>query len=104
MYNFEDPMKADDDANRYYTEVVFDGQAHSKPLEATRHWHKNHDEWWEVLEGRVRIYCDGDTLVVSAGDPQRASFRRGVHRIKRYAGERAVLKRKTLSAGRLNER
>lgn len=104
LHYFHDPSRAEDDAERYWTEVVYDGLPNSKPFEVPRHWHKHHDEWWEVLEGRIEVYSEGELFVMSAGDPKKTSPRGTVHGVRMFAGERAVLKEKTMPTGKFKER
>jgi hypothetical protein len=43
-----------------------------------------------VLEGRVKITCNGETVELKAGDPAFFIPRRAVHSIEGFKGERLV--------------
>lgn len=51
---------------------------------------QNHSEYITVLEGRLLVTCNGDTVEVKAGDPPFLIPRRAVHSMQGFKGERFV--------------
>ncbi|RDW60661.1 hypothetical protein BP6252_12044 [Coleophoma cylindrospora] len=91
--------KAENDIDRHWTEVTYDGKLDSDVLVVPTHWHKHHDEMMEVLEGRLKIYLDGKEHIVAAGDPPMLIPRRHRHGVSVFEGERVRVTEKTIPAG-----
>ena len=84
-----------------YTEVISTGTG--APLNIPPHWHKHHEETWDIIEGRVNVQLGKEKFVMNAGDPQRRSSRRMVHSMKGFEGERMVLREATVPGGEFKE-
>ncbi|RDW91605.1 hypothetical protein BP5796_02770 [Coleophoma crateriformis] len=91
--------KAENDIDRHWTEVTYDGELDSEVLVVPTHWHKHHDELMEVLEGRLKIYLDGKEHIVAAGDPPMLIPRRHRHGLSVIKGERVRVTERTIPAG-----
>ncbi len=98
-----DHSKPEDSIDHAWNEATYDGKPDSDLLEAPGHWHKYHDEYMQVLEGRISFTLEGKTCVLSAGDPALKLPRGLVHSFKCFKGERATLKVCTDPAGDFKE-
>ncbi|KIM93742.1 hypothetical protein OIDMADRAFT_21493 [Oidiodendron maius Zn] len=86
----------EDSIDRYVMDTVCTGE---EALEIPPHWHKNHQEFLSVIEGRVEITLDGKTTLMKAGDPAVLVPRRAVHSVKGFKGERLIFREKPDPAG-----
>ncbi|MCJ1319327.1 hypothetical protein MMC15_004663 [Xylographa vitiligo] len=77
----------------------YDGKEDSVVLAVPGHWHKDHDEILEVLEGRMIIYLDRRELVTSAGDPPILVRRGHIHGFTVIKGERVRATERTMPTG-----
>ena len=84
--------------------MSYDGAADSLVYAVPPHWHKFHDEHMEVLRGSVEFTANGQTTVVSAGDPKLVIPRLHVHSIRFLKGKSAVFTEKTDPPGDFKER
>ena len=96
---FIDHSKPEDSIDHAWTEASYDGKADSDLLEVGAHWHKYHDEYMQVLEGRMSFTLEGKTTVLSAGDPALKLPRGHVHSAICFKGERTTVKERTDPAG-----
>lgn len=103
LHCFHDRSKPEGSIDKYWTESEYTGEPGTEPMVVPRHWHKYHDEYWEVLEGRVKVYTGGEEFVMTVGDPQRTTPRRTVHGLTAFKGERMVLKESTTPNGPFKE-
>ncbi|KAK2594391.1 hypothetical protein QQS21_007897 [Conoideocrella luteorostrata] len=86
----------EDSVNRWAIDTVCTGE---EALEVPPHWHKNHQEHFTVLEGRLEMTMDGKKTVVKAGDPTFLVQRKVVHSVKALEGERVVFREQPDPAG-----
>ena len=84
-----------------YTEVISTGSG--PPLEIPPHWHKLHEETWDVIEGRVNVRLGKEKFVMKAGDPQRRSTTGMVHSMQGFKGERLVIREATVPGGEFKQ-
>ncbi|TVY31848.1 hypothetical protein LSUB1_G008296 [Lachnellula subtilissima] len=69
-YRAEIPKsKLEDSPEHNWVETTYDGKEGSDVLAVPNHWHRDHDEIMEVLEGKMIFYLDGKEHPTSAGDP-----------------------------------
>ncbi|KAF2490993.1 hypothetical protein BU16DRAFT_530568 [Lophium mytilinum] len=95
-----DDSKPDGHIDRCWTETTYDGKPGSMKLEVPGHWHKYHDEYMEVLRGRMTLYLEGTgSVVLAAGDERLKIPRWHVHSFAAFEGEEAVLKELTDPSG-----
>ncbi|MCJ1401130.1 hypothetical protein MMC11_004342 [Xylographa trunciseda] len=99
MRIFIDHSKPEDSPEHNWVEVTYDGKEDSVVLAVPGHWHKEHDEIVEVLEGRMIFYLDGKELVTSAGDPPILIRRGHIHGFTVIKGERVRATERTVPAG-----
>jgi len=99
MRIFLDNSKPDDSPEHNWVEAIYDGKEDSDVLTIPSHWHKDHDEIMEVLEGRMIFYLDGKELLTSAGDPPIHIRRRHIHGFTAIKGERVRFTERTKPAG-----
>ncbi|KAI0433450.1 hypothetical protein F5Y09DRAFT_73939 [Xylaria sp. FL1042] len=92
----EDKSAAEDSIDRYFSEATFTGE---ELFKVPPHWHKKHDEYIRVMEGRAKITLDGKEIIVKAGDPPVLIARRVVHSIETFEGERAVIQERPSPGG-----
>jgi len=86
--------------DRQWTETTYDGKEGSAKLEVPGHWHKYHDEYMEILSGRMNFYLEGSgSVIVSAGDARLKIPRWHVHSFAAFPGEACVLKELTDPSG-----
>ncbi|KAH7403694.1 hypothetical protein BKA64DRAFT_669692 [Cadophora sp. MPI-SDFR-AT-0126] len=69
MRLFIDHSKPEDSPDHNWVETSYDGKDDSEVLTIPNHWHRDHDEIMEVLEGKMIFYLDGKKIVAEAGDP-----------------------------------
>ncbi|KAI9162781.1 hypothetical protein HJFPF1_04373 [Paramyrothecium foliicola] len=91
-----DESEPEDSVDRFVMDTICTGE---EALEIPPHWHKNHQEYLSVVEGRVEITLDGRTTIMNAGDPAVLVPRRTVHSVKGFQGERLVFREKPDPAG-----
>ncbi|KAI0176966.1 hypothetical protein BJ166DRAFT_11350 [Pestalotiopsis sp. NC0098] len=77
--------------DRYSMDTYVSGE---EQLLIPPHWHKEHAEYLNVLEGRMEVTLNGEKVIVKAGDPPILVARRVVHSIKSFEGERLVFREK----------
>ncbi|KAF2166401.1 hypothetical protein M409DRAFT_23040 [Zasmidium cellare ATCC 36951] len=53
----------------HWTEVTYDGAPTSWVPSIPPHWHKHHDEWMQVLSGRVDFTLSGTTTTLTPTSP-----------------------------------
>lgn len=96
MRTFIDHSKPDEPS---WVEVTHDGKEDSDVMTVPNHWHRDHDEIVEVLEGRMIFYLDGKEYVKSAGDPPLLIPRGHVHGFTTIKGEFVRATERTKTAG-----
>jgi mannose-6-phosphate isomerase-like protein (cupin superfamily) len=77
-----------DSVDRYTSKITSTGE---EIIDVPPHWHKNHQEYISVLEGRVEMTIGGTVSILNAGDPPAVIPRRVVHSFKSFKGERLVV-------------
>jgi mannose-6-phosphate isomerase-like protein (cupin superfamily) len=82
-----------------WTEVYYDGKPDSWVPEIGGHWHKHHDEYMNVLSGRVAFTLDGKTVILKPGDAPLHISAWHVHSFKFFKGEPSVLVERTDPVG-----
>ncbi|KAL5314151.1 hypothetical protein ACEPPN_018575 [Leptodophora sp. 'Broadleaf-Isolate-01'] len=60
--------KPEDSPEHNWVDTAYDGKDDSDILTIPNHWHREHDEIMEVLEGTMIFYLDGKKIIASAGD------------------------------------
>ncbi|KAG4443431.1 hypothetical protein IFR05_001110 [Cadophora sp. M221] len=68
MRLFVDHSKPEDSPEHNWVDTAYDGKDDSDILTIPSHWHREHDEIMEVLEGTMIFYLDGKKIIASAGD------------------------------------
>ncbi|KAG9239867.1 hypothetical protein BJ878DRAFT_546915 [Calycina marina] len=91
-----DESQPEDSVLRYAMDTISTGE---EALDTPPHWHKNHDEHFSVLEGRLEFTLDGKEMIIKAGDPETFVPRRKVHQVKGFKGERLVFRERPDPAG-----
>ncbi|KUJ12745.1 uncharacterized protein LY89DRAFT_721624 [Mollisia scopiformis] len=99
MRTFIDHSKPDDSPDHNWVEVTYDGKDDSEVFDVPRHWHREHDEIMEVLEGRMIFNLDDKEMVISAGDPPLLITRGRIHGGRGIKGERVRLTERTRPSG-----
>jgi hypothetical protein len=67
--------------------------------EVGNHWHKYHDEWMEVVSGRVSFYHNGKWKTVTPESGAQFLPRRTTHGFKFFKGEATVARERTEPTG-----
>lgn len=98
-----DESKPADSIEHHWSQTTYDGQPGSWVIEIGDHWHKHHDEYMKVLEGRITFRLDGKEVVLTPADPPFHIARLRVHGFKFFEGERTTLKESTDPAGEFKE-
>ncbi|KAK6386917.1 hypothetical protein LTS17_000181 [Exophiala oligosperma] len=94
-----DKEKADGSFEKYVMDTVYDGEEGSEVFEVPPHWHKYHDEYLTVLEGRIEANLEGKgKTVINAGDEAFFVPRWHVHSMKGFQGEKTVLRETAVPA------
>ncbi|PKX91394.1 cupin domain-containing protein [Aspergillus novofumigatus IBT 16806] len=71
-----------------------------KPFNIPVHWHKHHDEYITVVEGRITATLDGKDMIVKAGDPPLIIPRlHHLHGFHGFPGESCVFEERNLPPG-----
>ena len=84
-----------DSIHRRWTETSFDGEpGHSPPI-VPPHWHKHHDEYMEVVHGRVEFTLDGKSSIYMPENYTLFIPRLHVHSVRFLEGEAAMFTEKT---------
>lgn len=96
---YEDTSKELGASGRFWTEVSYDGHASSEVPDVFKHWHKHHDEWVEVLSGRVSIFRNGTWTTMTPQTGKLLVPRRTVHAFNFFKGEKAVARESTQPSG-----
>lgn len=99
MRLYIDRSKSAGDPMYNWIESSYDGKEDSDLLNVLEHWHQNHDEIMEVLEGRMKFLIDGNSVIVSAGDPPLIIPKGHVHGFMAFKGERVTIKESTRPSG-----
>jgi len=99
MRTFIDHSKPEDSPEHNWVEFTYDGKDDSEFIVVPNHWHREHDEIMEVLEGRMIFYLDGKELVNSAGDPPILIPRGHVHGFTTIKGVAVRATERTVPAG-----
>ncbi|KAG4419648.1 hypothetical protein IFR04_007245 [Cadophora malorum] len=99
MRLFVDHSKPEDSPEHNWVDTRYDGQDDSEILAIPNHWHKDHDEVMEVLEGKMIFYLDGKKIVASAGDPPVLIPRGHVHGFTVIKGQTARFTERTKPSG-----
>lgn len=60
---------------------------------------QEHAEYLSVLEGRLELTLNGETVILKAGDPEVLVPRRVVHGFSSFEGERVILRERPNPAG-----
>lgn len=94
-----DDTKPKDSIEHNWSEASYDGKPDSWVPEIGTHWHRYHDEYMQVIQGRVKFTLDGKEIVLNAGDTPTKIPRYVVHGFKFYEGEPATLKEYTDPVG-----
>lgn len=74
----------------HWTETTYDDAADSWVPVIPEHWHKYHDEYMTVLDGRIEFTVDGKKVIKKKGDDTFTVKRRTVHGFKFLTGEGKV--------------
>ncbi|KAH7329903.1 hypothetical protein BKA65DRAFT_480081 [Rhexocercosporidium sp. MPI-PUGE-AT-0058] len=99
MRLFIDHSKAEDSPEHNWVDTAYDGKDDSDFLAIPNHWHRDHDEIMEVLEGTMIFYLDGKKITASAGDPPILIPRLHVHGFTVIKGQPARFTERTQPAG-----
>ncbi|KAI0202413.1 hypothetical protein F4808DRAFT_421540 [Astrocystis sublimbata] len=91
-----DESEPEDSINRYAMDTICTGE---ETLNVPPHWHKEHSEYLSVIQGRIELTLNGDTVILSPGDPALLVPRRAIHSFVSFAGERVVLRERPDPAG-----
>lgn len=94
-----DESKPKDSIDYRWSEVSYDGKPDSWVPEIGAHWHKHHDEFMEVLSGRVSFTLDGKTIILKPGDDPIKIPRLHIHSFKFFKGEPSVFTERTDPVG-----
>lgn len=92
-----------DSIHHHWTETLYDGEPDSLVPVVPSHWHKYHDEIMEVTRGRVEFTADGNSTILTPGDPPIVIPRWHVHGFSFFKGEPATVKEKTDPTGEFKE-
>lgn len=99
-----DTSKPSDAIDRRWTEVSYDGKTGSFRLTVPNHWHKYHDEYMEVLRGRVAMRLEGKETILT---PESGRFhipRMSVHGLEIVEGVETVFTERTDPPGDFKEK
>ncbi|KAG4422020.1 hypothetical protein IFR04_004879 [Cadophora malorum] len=99
MRSFVDTSKTEDSPGYNWSEVLYEGKDGDDLLEVPAHWHRDHDEVMEILEGSMSFTIDGKKRIVSAGDPPILIKRGQVHSITAIKGVRTRATERTIPSG-----
>ncbi|KAG8667784.1 hypothetical protein FPOAC2_12983 [Fusarium poae] len=97
--DFEMDLLVEQDSENYSAVARFDGTMGTEPFFVPPHWHKHHDEYITVLEGRMTVTLDGRETVLT---PEAGSIfipRRTVHSFRGFHGEKTVFEERNQPAG-----
>ncbi|KAI1169865.1 hypothetical protein F4777DRAFT_571574 [Nemania sp. FL0916] len=83
-----DESEPEDSINRYAMHTICNGE---EILDIPSHWHKEHAEYLSVLEGRLEVTLNSDTVILQAGDPALFVPRRAVHSFRSFEGEKVIM-------------
>lgn len=99
-----DHSRPEDSKDHHWAEVTYDGAPNSWVPEIGSHWHKNHDEYMEVLQGRIDFTLDGQTTTLTPGDPPLHIPKLHVHSFKFIKGVPTTFTEKTMPVGDFKEK
>lgn len=98
-----DDTKPTDSIDHHWAETSYDGQPDSWVPEIGRHWHKYHDEYMQVLSGRLAFTLDSESIVLTPESGVLHIPKLHVHGFKFFAGEAASFTEKTDPPGNFKE-
>ncbi|TVY53524.1 hypothetical protein LCER1_G006698 [Lachnellula cervina] len=99
MRLFIDHSKPEDLPEHNWVETTYDGKEGSDVLAVPNHWHRDHDEIMEVLEGKIVFYLDGEEHLTSAGDPSIIIPRGHIHGFTAIKGTYVRFTERTVPTG-----
>ncbi|KAH6718839.1 hypothetical protein BKA61DRAFT_712824 [Leptodontidium sp. MPI-SDFR-AT-0119] len=99
MRLFIDHSKPEDSPEHNWVDTAYDGKDDSDILTIPNHWHREHDEIMEVLEGTMIFYLDGKKIIASAGDAPLLIPRGHVHGFTVIKGQPVRFTERTQPAG-----
>ncbi len=94
-----DDSKPEDSVDHMQMEQSYDGLPDSTVPYVPPHWHKNHDEYMHVTQGRVEFTLDGKSVISKPDDPVLFIPRGHVHSISGFKGEASTFVEWTMPAG-----
>ncbi|XEU94947.1 hypothetical protein FSHL1_000231 [Fusarium sambucinum] len=92
-------LLVEQDSEKYSAVTTFDGKPGTEPFLVPPHWHKYHDEYITVLEGRMTMILDGNETILT---PEAGSMfipRRAVHSFRGFHGEKTVFEERNQPSG-----
>lgn len=98
-----DESQPKDSIHSHWAETSYDGQPESWVPEIGSHWHKNHDEYMEILEGEIEFVLDGNAVLLKAGDSPLHIPKLHVHSFKFIKGIKTTFTEKTDPVGDFKE-
>jgi mannose-6-phosphate isomerase-like protein (cupin superfamily) len=99
---FEDDSKSGSYEAKW-SETTYDGAEGSDVLEVPVHWHAEHDEYVQVLEGRLTATINGKATILDSSKGLTTIPRYHTHGFKAFKGERVTAKEYTYPAGKYKE-
>lgn len=98
-----DPSQPLDSINHHWAETSYDGQPGSWVPEIGRHWHKHHDEYMQVLSGRIAFTLDSESVILTPESGVLHIPKWHVHGFKFFEGEATSFTEKTDPPGDFKE-
>ncbi|KAK5136022.1 hypothetical protein LTR08_004276 [Meristemomyces frigidus] len=90
-----DDTKPTNTTDHHWAETSYDGKLDSWIPDIPRHWHKHHDEYMQVLSGRIAFTLDSESVILTPEMGVLHIPRLHVHGFKFFAGEAAAFTEKT---------
>ncbi|KAK3070466.1 hypothetical protein LTR53_010422 [Teratosphaeriaceae sp. CCFEE 6253] len=92
---FIDDTQPPDSINHHWAQTSYDGAPGSWVPVIGSHWHKHHDEYMNVLSGRLTFTMDDQTLILTPADPVLHIPRLHPHGFSFFPGEAAEFSERT---------
>jgi mannose-6-phosphate isomerase-like protein (cupin superfamily) len=96
---YVDDARDQDDIDSRHLEVIYDGKPSSPVFKVPPHWHTDHDEHWEMLEGRMIATIEGADIEMMVGGGKLVVPAGKVHCFRSIKGVPAVLKEQSAPPG-----
>jgi len=98
-----DDTRPTDSIDHHWSQTFYDGQPGSWVPVIGSHWHKHHDEYMRVTQGRISFTMDGKEVILTPSNPPLHIPRLHVHGFSFFAGEAAAFTERTDPPGTFKE-